>query len=107
MQRTLCVLAIGIGANALSALSALAQGAPAATREVTLTRLECGTAGPPTDVGPRPGASLRFSDTYDFDGLKVQLVFSCYLIKHGNDYMVWDAGFGKGAGAVAPRETIP
>src|SRR6516164_412725 len=105
MQRTLCILAIGIGANALAAVSALAQGA--AAPEVTLTRLECGTARPPTDVGARTGASLRFSDTYDFDGLKVQLVFSCYLIKHGNDYMVWDTGFGKGAGAVAPKETIP
>jgi N-acyl homoserine lactone hydrolase len=106
MQRRLCVL-IGIGANALAAVSALAQGAPASAPEVTLTRLECGTSRPPTDVGARTGAGLRFSDTYDFDGLKLQLVFSCYLIKHGDDYMVWDTGFGKGAGAVAPKETIP
>ena len=105
MQRRLCMLAIGIGTNALAAVSALAQGAPAAAPEVTLTRLECGTARAPTDVGARTGAGLRFSDTYDFDGLRVQLVFSCYLIKHGDDYMVWDAGFGKGAGAVAPKET--
>src|SRR5215468_12534916 len=107
MQRRLCMLAIGIGANALAAVSALAQGAPAAAPEVTLTRLECGTAGAPRDVGARTGAGLRFSDTYDFDGLKLHLVYSCYLIKHGDDYMVWDAGFGKGAGAVAPKETIP
>jgi N-acyl homoserine lactone hydrolase len=98
MQRSLSMLAIGIGANALAAVSALAQGA---TPEVTLTRLECGTPGAPTDVG------LRFSDTYAYNGLKVQLVFSCYLIKHGDDYMVWDTGFGKGAGATAPKETIP
>ena len=107
MQRRLCMLAIGIGANALAAVSALAQGAPAAPPEVTLTRLECGTARPPTDVGSRTGAGLRFSDTYDFNGLKLQLVFSCYLIKHGDEYMVWDTGFGKGAGAVAPKATIP
>src|SRR6516225_10242464 len=107
MQRRLGMLAIGIGANALATVSALAQGAPAAAPEVTLTRLECGTARAPTDVGARTGAGLRFSDTYDHDGLKVQLVFSCYLIKHGNDYMVWDTGFGKGAGPVAPKETIP
>jgi N-acyl homoserine lactone hydrolase len=106
MQRSLSMLAIGIGANALAAVSALAQGAPAAP-EVTLTRLECGTSRGPTDVGARTGEGLRFSDTYDFDGLKLQLVFSCYLIKHGDDYMVWDAGFGKGAGPVAPKETIP
>jgi N-acyl homoserine lactone hydrolase len=103
MRRTLSMLAIGVCANALGGLSALAQAAP----EVTLTRLECGTSGPPTDVGARTGAGLRFSDTYDFSGLKVQLVFSCYLIKHGDDYMVWDTGFGKGAGATAPKETIP
>ncbi len=104
MQRRLSMLAIGIGANVLAAVSALGQGAP----EVTLTRLECGTApAEPRDVGARMGPGLRFSDTYDFEGLKVPLVFSCYLIKHGNDYMVWDTGFGKGAGATAPKETIP
>ena len=27
-------------------------------------------------------------------GLKLDFVFSCYLIKHGGDYMIWDAGFG-------------
>src|SRR5215471_13831548 len=96
MQRTLSMLAIGVCANALVGLSAWAQAAS----EVTLSRLECGTSGPPTDVG------LRFSDTYAYNGLKVQLVFSCYLIKHGDDYMVWDTGFGKGAGATAPKETI-
>src|SRR5215831_1467436 len=73
MQRTLSVLAIGVCANALMSLSAVAQAAP----EVTLTRLDCGTSNPPTDVG------LRFSDTYAYNGVKVQLVFSCYLIKHG------------------------
>ncbi|HLK82017.1 MAG TPA: N-acyl homoserine lactonase family protein [Xanthobacteraceae bacterium] len=96
------MLAIGVCANALASLSASAQAAP----EVTLTRLDCGTSGPPTDVGARTGPGLRFSDTYDFSGLKVQLVFSCYLIKHGDDYMVWDTGFGKGAGATAPKESI-
>ncbi|MBO0752053.1 MAG: N-acyl homoserine lactonase family protein [Bradyrhizobiaceae bacterium] len=97
------MLAIGIGVNALAAAAVLAQGAP----EVTLARLECGTAGPARDVGARTGPGLRFSDTYDFPGLKLDLVYSCYLIKHGDEYMVWDTGFGKGAGPVAPKETIP
>jgi N-acyl homoserine lactone hydrolase len=106
MQRTLSGLAAGLCANALAAVSVLAQGAPAP--EVTLTRLDCGTPpAEPRDVGARTGAGLRFSDTYDFEGLKLNLVFSCYLIKHGDDYMVWDTGFGKGAGAQAPKETIP
>ena len=96
MRRTLSMLAIGVCANALVGLTALAQAAP----EVTLTRLECGTSGPPTDVG------LRFSDTYAYNGLKVQLVFSCYLIKHGDDYMVWDTGFAPGTNPNAPKVGI-
>jgi len=96
MQRTLSLLAIGVCANALIGLSALAQAAP----EVTLTRLDCGTNGPPTEV------NLRFSDTYAYDGVKIQLVFSCYLIKHGNDYLVWDSGQPMSAGAVAPKTSL-
>jgi N-acyl homoserine lactone hydrolase len=53
MNRLLSLLAIGACANALVSLAASAQAAP----EVTLTRLDCGTSGPPTDVG------LRFTDT--------------------------------------------
>src|SRR5262249_44426382 len=96
MQRALSMLAIGACANALVGLSAFAQAAP----EVTLTRLDCGTSAAPTDVG------LRFSDTYAYNGLKVQLVFSCYLIKHGDDYMVWDSGHSMSAGAVAPKTSL-
>ena len=92
MQRGLSLLVIGACANALAGLSALAQAAP----EVTLTRLECGTAAAPTDVGQ------RFSDTYAYNGLKLQLVFSCYVIKHGDEFMVWDTGHSMSAGAVAP-----
>jgi glyoxylase-like metal-dependent hydrolase (beta-lactamase superfamily II) len=96
MKRTLSLLAIGVCANALVGLSAFAQAAP----EVSLTRLECGTNGPPTDV------SLRFTDTYAYNGVKVQLVFSCYLIKHGDDYLVWDSGHSMSAGAVAPKTSL-
>ncbi len=93
MRRTLSMLALGAGVNALVGLSAFAQAAP----EITLTRLDCGTGAAPTEVGQ------RFSDTFDYAGLKLQLVFSCYLIKHGNDYMVWDTGQPTTAGAVAPK----
>ena len=96
MKRTLSLLAIGVCANALMSLSALAQAAP----EVTLTRLDCGTSNALTDVG------LRFSDTYAYNGVKVQLVFSCYLVKHGDDYMVWDSGHSMSAGAVAPKTSL-
>jgi glyoxylase-like metal-dependent hydrolase (beta-lactamase superfamily II) len=96
MQRSLALLAIGVCANALVSLSAVAQGAA----EVTLTRFECGTSQAPTEV------NLRFSDTYAYGDLKVQLVFSCYLIKHGNEYMVWDTGHPMSAGAVAPKVSL-
>jgi glyoxylase-like metal-dependent hydrolase (beta-lactamase superfamily II) len=56
-----------------------------AETEVTVTRLACGTAAPQADAA-------RFSDTYAYDGLKVQLTVSCYLVKHGQDYLLWDAG---------------
>ena len=59
-----------------------AQAAP----EVSLTRLECGTPQAPTPV------DARFSDTFAYGDLKLQFVFSCYLIKHGDDYMLWDTG---------------
>ena len=36
----------------------------------------------------------------------LQLVFSCYLIKHGDDYMLWDSGHAMSAGAVAPKVSI-
>jgi glyoxylase-like metal-dependent hydrolase (beta-lactamase superfamily II) len=98
------MLAIGIGANVLAAVPAFAQGAPAAVPEVTLARLDCGI--PTTNVGAQSATGLRFSDTYDFANLTVQNVFSCYLIKHGDDYMMWDSGFGKGA-PLAAKETIP
>ncbi len=96
MRRVLYLLAIGVCANALMTASASAQAAP----EVTLTRLDCGTNGPPTDV------ALRFTDTYAYDGVKVQLVFNCYLIKHGNDYFVWDSGQPMSAGPVAPKTPL-
>jgi len=90
-------------AGAVISLSACAQTAPAAPAapagpEVTLTRLECGT-GVTNDVG-------RFSDTFSMEGLKIPFVFSCYLIKHGNDYMLWDTGHAMTAGAVAPKVSV-
>jgi N-acyl homoserine lactone hydrolase len=96
MQRVLSLLAIGVCANALAGLSAIAQAAP----EVTLTRLDCGTPAAPTDV------AQRFTDTYAYNGLKIQLVFSCYLVKHGDEFMVWDTGHSMTAGAVAPKTSL-
>lgn len=74
-------------------LYAQAPAAPRAPVEVTLTRLDCGTAPAPADVA-------RFSDTFAFTDLKVQLTYSCYLIRHGDEYMLWDAGNAIGSPTV-------
>jgi glyoxylase-like metal-dependent hydrolase (beta-lactamase superfamily II) len=48
----------------------------------------------------------RFSDTFALPGLKLTFTFSCYLIKHGDDYMVWDTGFAPGTNENAPKVGI-
>lgn len=96
MQRKLAMLAVGVCASFGVNLSVLAQTKP----EITITRLDCGTTPAPTEV------NQRFSDTYSFDGLKLPLVFSCYLIKHGDEYLLWDTGQSMSAGAVAPKTSV-
>ncbi len=90
------VLSLVACAAAFASTPAWAQSAPA----VTLTRLQCGTNAAPTDVGQ------RFSDTYAYNGLKVQLTFSCYLIRHGDEYMIWDTGNPVGSSATAPKTSL-
>ena len=97
MRHTLKILALGICANALIAAPVSAQ--PAA--EVTLTRLsDCGTPQAPTVV------NQRFSDTYAYGDLKVQFVYSCYLVKHGDQYLLWDTGHSMTAPNVAPKVSV-
>src|SRR5882724_13055486 len=91
MNRVLTILACG--ACVVANLAGPVQAAP----DVSLTRFDCGTPQAPTAV------NQRFSDTYAYGDLKVQLVFSCYLIKHGDDYMLWDTGHALTAPNVAPK----
>src|SRR5476651_326879 len=93
MQRTLFLS--GICAAALFAQQALAQ-AP----DMALTRLDCGTPAAPTVV------NQRFSDTYSLGDLKVLFTYSCYLVKHGDDYLLWDTGHAMTAPNVAPKVSI-
>ncbi|NIJ19417.1 glyoxylase-like metal-dependent hydrolase (beta-lactamase superfamily II) [Sphingomonas naasensis] len=76
--------AIAAAALALFAapLAAHAQTAP----EVELWRLDCGDL----DVSD----FAEFSDTHRYDGKPYKLVDSCYLIRHGSDYLLWDTGLG-------------
>jgi glyoxylase-like metal-dependent hydrolase (beta-lactamase superfamily II) len=65
--------------------SLTAAGATAHGADLALGRFNCGNTNEISDLS-------RFSDVSDFAGLKIQLTFSCYLIKHGDDYMIWDTG---------------
>jgi N-acyl homoserine lactone hydrolase len=96
MRRALNGLTLGTCAVVLLCATALAQTPPT----ITLTRLDCGTNAPPTDV------AARFSDTYAWTELKVQLTFSCYLVRHGDDYLVWDTGNPAGTAATAPKKSL-
>jgi len=95
MVQRLILLGISACANALAGVVASAQAVP----EVTLTRLDCGPtvslASASTEL------HLNFSDTFAYSAPNVQLVFSCYLIKHDNDYMLWDTGTSTTAGLLA------
>jgi glyoxylase-like metal-dependent hydrolase (beta-lactamase superfamily II) len=86
------VFQAAVCAAALAVLPAFAQ-AP----EVTLTRLDCGNGS----NDPR-----RFTDTFAYTETSKPFTFSCYLIKHGSDYMVWDTGFTPGSTPNATNKPI-
>jgi N-acyl homoserine lactone hydrolase len=69
MKRILTLLAAGACA---AVLAGTAQAAP----DVSVRRIDCGTPQAPTPV------NQRFSDTYSYGDLKLQFVYSCYLVKH-------------------------
>lgn len=96
MLRALSLFAVGACATVLTALPAFAQAPP----ELTLARIDCGTAATPTDVGQ------RFTDSFAYKDLKLTFTYSCYLIKRGNEYMVWDTGFAPGSNPNAPTVGI-
>jgi N-acyl homoserine lactone hydrolase len=84
-NRSYCIL-LGVLASATVS---------AQSTELTLTRLDCAGANTaPSDVA-------RFSDTYAYQDKKVQLTASCYLIKHGADYLIWDTGYPTSASGLA------
>ncbi|HEY1542872.1 MAG TPA: N-acyl homoserine lactonase family protein [Xanthobacteraceae bacterium] len=96
MKRILITLAAGACAGVL-AFAASAQAAA----EVSVTRLaDCGTPQEPTVV------NQRFSDTFAYGDMKRQFVYSCYLVKHGDEYLLWDTGHSMTAPKVAPKVSI-
>ena len=70
--------------------------------ETCLWRLDCGTIQV-NDLG-------LFSDTFAYQGRSKTFADSCYLIRHGQEYMLWDAGLPakllgapRGDGPMSPR----
>jgi N-acyl homoserine lactone hydrolase len=101
MNRTLTTLAVGASLFA-GLLPGLVPGlaTPAQAADLSIARLDCGTSPPPVVVNE------RFSDTYAFPGLKLTFVFSCYIIKHGDDYLLWDTGHAMTMPNVAPKVSL-
>ena len=95
MRRSSILLAAGLCAG-LFAVQPPAQAAA----DMSLTRLDCGTPQAPIPVNE------RFSDTFAYGDLKLQFVFSCYLIKHGDQYLLWDTGHSMTAPNVAPKVSV-
>ena len=85
-------------ATALTAAFTAVPVAAQPTPEISLARLDCGT--------PVLNIVARFNDTYAFTDNKVLFTFSCYLIKRGDDYFLWDTGHALTAGAPAPKVSI-
>src|SRR5829696_6714220 len=92
MKKTLVFLA-----GAFAAFSTLAQAPAAQVPEVTLTRLDCGSGF---------NDQRRFSDSFAYSDPKIPFTFSCYVIKHGADYMVWDTGYLPGSVPNATNKPI-
>lgn len=72
-----------LGTFAAALLLAPQDAAPPAA-ELALWRLDCGTLN---------GQALAFyDDSLGHEGETATFAASCYLIRHGDDYLLWDAG---------------
>jgi N-acyl homoserine lactone hydrolase len=87
-----CVIAALTGVAALPVVAQV----PA---EVSLTRFDCSTNAGPADIG-------RFSDTMAYEGKKLQLTASCYLIRHADHYLIWDTGYPAAAPGVPADRAV-
>ncbi|QPC98092.1 N-acyl homoserine lactonase family protein [Qipengyuania soli] len=72
---------IAAGLLACTALPASAKDAP----DIEMWRLDCGKLEI-SDIGP-------FSDTHLYDGEARMLTDSCYVIRNGRRYLLWDTGY--------------
>ena len=88
-------LAIAVTVVSLSFASTPTRAAP----DVELWRLDCG------DIVVKDLS--MFSDTFASAGKKGVLTDSCYVIRHGGDYLLWDTGLPANLIGKAPAEDQP
>ena len=81
------LIAAAAAVTALTAGTLNAETVAKAVPDLEMWRLACG------DITLADGGI--FSDTQLFDGQPRALTGSCYLFRHGKDYMLWDAGLPK------------
>ena len=77
-------LSLGIAGAFMLASAASAQ--PSARASVGIVRLDCGE-------GTVKNFNAFFSDTNEYPAGPRVITDSCYLVRHGNDYLLWDTGF--------------
>lgn len=74
-------------------------GFAAHAAEVALARLDCGSE-------PEPVSVASFSDTLAYPELKLPLTYSCYLVRHGDRYLLWDTGNALDGTPSAPKASL-
>ena len=78
---------LGLGIAAAVALSTGASAQPGAGRaSVGIVRLDCGSIR-------FKDFDAFFSDTHEYPAGPRVVTDSCYLVRHGSDYLLWDTGF--------------
>ena len=79
LKRSLIIAAL------VSGLSAVCASAQPARADVEMWRLDCGEIHE-NDLN-------LYSDTFQYEGRQGTLTVSCYLIRNGSNYLLWDSGF--------------
>ncbi len=95
MKRALFLLVAGTVLSGVCAYAASGQ----TPSTVKMWRLDCGAA--------QVNDLNTFSDTRAFTGQKRRFTASCYLIKHGATYMLWDTGLPAALKGVPTSDTAP
>lgn len=95
MKRALYLMIAGTILSGIAAVSASSQSTPS----VKLWRLDCGTA--------QINDLNIFSDIRAYTGKKLAFTDSCYLIKHGDRYFLWDRGLPAALKGAKLSESAP